>query len=315
MAQQANRRLLNIVAIPHSISWLPEHPRPRERPDVAALANGFFPKPQYDLKSHGGRTLRNMSFQLLFLNSTSSTWTTADFNSITSNLSAALQDTQLNSVIQQYFPPPDQPITTDPQISRNENLDLTEVQFADVTSFVTSQHAKGALKGPFESRVFCLLLPPKARLYGSGGEDSHNGLAGYHGSVDCPRDGGETDTVYFAVAVYSEEYDDSTGTTMTNGIPVFDQPWKNVVATLYHELVETRTDPDVQNATGTSSNVLGWYSDKYGEIGDIPILEAESGGLAGLNRVFLEVERADGNGTVPIQLMYSNRDHGPSAGD
>jgi hypothetical protein len=26
---------------------------------------------------------------------------------------------------------------------------------------------------------------------------------------------------------------------------VFDQPWKNVLATFYHELNEARTDPDV----------------------------------------------------------------------
>jgi len=33
-----------------------------------------------------------------------------------------------------------------------------------------------------------------------------------------------------------------------NGIPVFDEPWKNVVATFYHELNEARTDADVEDA-------------------------------------------------------------------
>jgi hypothetical protein len=31
-----------------------------------------------------------------------------------------------------------------------------------------------------------------------------------------------------------------------NGIPAFDESWKNVVATFYHELVEARTDADVE---------------------------------------------------------------------
>jgi hypothetical protein len=45
--------------------------------------------------------------------------------------------------------------------------------------------------------------------------------------------------IYYAV--YSEIRPDG----IVNGIPVFDQPWKNVLATFYHELNEARTDPDV----------------------------------------------------------------------
>ena len=39
-----------------------------------------------------------------------------------------------------------------------------------------------------------------------------------------------------------------------NGIPVFDRPWKNVVATLYHELNEARTDADVEDAIRAGSS-------------------------------------------------------------
>jgi hypothetical protein len=53
-----------------------------------------------------------------------------------------------------------------------------------------------------------------------------------------------TDRVYYAVGVYSQTEADGT----VNGIPVFDQPWKNVVATFYHELNEARTDADVEDA-------------------------------------------------------------------
>ena len=126
-----------------------------------------------------------------------------------------------------------------------------------------------------------------------GDATSEHGLGGYHGSVAGH---------YYAVAVYSEG---------TNGIVVFDEPWKNVCATVYHELEEVRTDPDVEDAARTNKTTyLGWYSPRGGEIGDIPI--SESGG--DLSNVFREVPLANGRGTVPIQLMWSNRDDGPSAG-
>ena len=79
----------------------------------------------------------------------------------------------------------------------------------------------------------------------------------------------------------------------TNGIVAFDEPWKNVCATLYHELQEARTDPDVEDAIRTGDNkYLGWYSPRGGEIGDIPIATA-------LQDVMREVPLADGSGTVP----------------
>jgi hypothetical protein len=54
----------------------------------------------------------------------------------------------------------------------------------------------------------------------------------------------QTYVVYYAVGVYSQTETDGT----VNGIPVFEQPWKNVVATFYHELNEARTDADVEDA-------------------------------------------------------------------
>ena len=93
-----------------------------------------------------------------------------------------------------------------------------------------------------------------------------------------------------------------------NGIVAFDEPWKNVCATLYHELQEARTDPDVEDAIRTGDNkYLGWYSPRGGEIGDIPIATAP------LQDVMREVPLADGSGTVPVQLMWSNRAGGPAA--
>jgi len=129
------------------------------------------------------------------------------------------------------------------------------------------------------------------KIYADDAADSKHGLGGYHGSVHLS---GGTEICY-AVGVYSEG---------ANGIVAFDEPWKNVVGTFYHELNEARTDANVEdvNATG-QDGLLGWYSQTgEGEIGDLPI--NASGG--DLSLVFKEVALADGSGTVPIQLMWSN---------
>jgi UDP-N-acetylenolpyruvoylglucosamine reductase len=66
--------------------------------------------------------------------------------------------------------------------------------------------------------------------------------------------------------------------------------------------------------TGQES-MLGWYSlaQLGGEIGDIPINEIGAMHMP-LQEVFKEVSLTDGSGTVPIQLMWSNADGGPSDG-
>jgi hypothetical protein len=109
------------------------------------------------------------------------------------------------------------------------------------------------------------------------------------------------------LASYSETLPDGT----VNGIPVFDQPWKNVVATFYHELNEARTDPDVEDAIRAGDDpsavkLLGWTSNQGEECGDFPVFEADP-----LSKVFKEVRLTDGSGTVPVQFQYSNAVHGP----
>ena len=109
--------------------------------------------------------------------------------------------------------------------------------------------------------------------------------------------------ILYAVGVFSEKRPDGT----VNGIPVFDAPWKNVVATFYHELNEARTDPDVEEANRTGSIALvGWTSRQGEERGDFPVFAANP-----LSKVFQEVPLTNGNGTVPVQFQYSNAVHGP----
>jgi hypothetical protein len=78
--------------------------------------------------------------------------------------------------------------------------------------------------------------------------------------------------------------------------------------TLYHELCEARTDPDVEDVirTGDESK-LGFYSERAGEIGDIPITVAG----ANLSLVMKEHLLDDGR-TAPMQLQWSNHVHEPA---
>ena len=75
-----------------------------------------------------------------------------------------------------------------------------------------------------------------------------------------------------------------------NGIVAFDQSWKNVAATLCHELNEFRTDADVKDAIESADNdFLGWMSRQGRECGDQPIFVATS-----LSQVFQEVMASNG---------------------
>ncbi len=123
-------------------------------------------------------------------------------------------------------------------------------------------HKSAGLSGPVEEEASSL-----------------EGLDGFHGSVHIG-----TVTLYYAVGVFSEG---------NNAIVAFDQPWKNVVATFYHELVEARTDADVED------NQVVWVNNERPseEIGDIPMSLAGSN----LDKVMKEVPLADGSGTVPVQ--------------
>ena len=71
---------------------------------------------------------------------------------------------------------------------------------------------------------------------------SLNGLGGYHGSVISEDVSGKINKIYYSVNVFSEVLPDRR----ENGIAVFDESWKNFVATLYHEMIVFITDPDVE---------------------------------------------------------------------
>jgi len=316
--------------MPHSINFRPLNVvlRPQSpavaayaavaSPTATVLAQGFAPRPDLDLTFRGGHTIRDLVFVNQYLGAPSA-WPAGARSSIDEGLSALMSDPGLETVIAQYYP--GHPISSRMLPSGTVAGTVGHRYYKDQAEAAVTQLFQHGVLGTADpaSSVICLLLPPGAILvdglshHKKGAApavaeqavharpariddeqvDSLHGLGGYHGSVHV---GGTT--VYYAISVYSQG---------TNGIDVFDTPWKNVVATLYHELCEARTDPDVEDVihTGDASK-LGWYSDHGGEIGDIPM------SLAGpnLSEVMKEVKLADGL-TEPMQLQWSNRVHGP----
>lgn len=295
--------------------------RARTRFLPAALAPGFPATPAHDLIFHGGRTIPNLSYFNFFVGGQGA-WAKSDVDNINGALSAAMSDRNLNNVMQQYF---NSGIATK-QLGSGflAGPPPAIVSQGDVEDLVTRLFTTGKLNTTnLSSTVFNFLLPSKSILNDNpgvtGGQmaaffegekkpdsaipspdegDSTGGLGGYHGSAHV-----QGQLVYYAVGVYSEIRADGT----TNGIPAFDAPWKNVVATFYHELNEARTDPDVEEGNRTGSiSLVGWTSRRGEECGDFPVFESNP-----LSKVFQEVPLSDGSHTVPVQFQYSNAVHGP----
>jgi hypothetical protein len=317
-------RMLNVALAPGSAAHrATKPPKPARGPDEG-LAPGLSPQPEWDLTQEGGRTIGDLVFVNRYVGDESA-WSQGDIESIDGALAAAMSDEGLQSVIAQYYAGP---ISSRMLPSAQRAMPLPETVYKDTAEQMARElYAQGALGGEDPASCVINMMLPNGTLLSddfspgfqppAGAEEAHErreagtiridekdaassteGLGGYHGSVDV---GGGVST-YYAVGVYSNE---------GNGIVAFDEPWKNVVATFYHELNEARTDPDVErvNATGDGS-LLGWYSQQgEGEIGDLPI-NASHGDLS---LVFKEVQLVGGDGVVPVQLMWSNRANGPAA--
>ena len=291
------------------------------RPQLIAAADSTSNE---DLKFRGGKTIRDLKYVNLYI-SGDTQWSASEVKQIDASLSAAMRDKHLNNVLLQYYE--NQPISST-SLPSHPLVGYTPktVTRGDIQNYAAYLHEQGFLR-PYDlkSTVFNFLLPPgtvlttenvpanapstgsHARSFDTLADgrqvDSTKGLGGYHGSVATANGG----RIYFATGVYSQRFTNGA----TNGIPVFNEPWKNVVATLYHQLIEVRTDPDVEVANQQSSEAdatryLGWVSDSGQEIGDLAIRSNTS-----ISSVIREIPLADGSGTVPVQLPYSNVAHGP----
>jgi hypothetical protein len=281
-----------------------------------------------DLKFRGGRVIRDLFYVNLYI-SGDTNWSRTDVEQIDGSLSVAMRDEYLNNVLLQYFNNQSISATALPSHPLVGYTPKT-ITRGDIQNIIEWLNRQGFLKSfELQDTVFNLLLPsgtvltadnnPAIIVRNESGSvegglsgnamppaeegDSLSGLAGYHGSVVTTND----ERVYYTVSVYSER--GARGTT--NGIPVFAAAWKNVVATLYHQLAETRTDPDVEEAMrhaadGSGERYLGWVSDSGLEIGDYSVRADIP-----LTSVFREVSLASGGGRVPVQLLYSNAAHAP----
>jgi hypothetical protein len=300
-------------------------------PEPAVIAAGVPLTPDHDLVFHNGHIIADLVYTNFYVGGDG--WQSSDMQSIDQALAAAMSDQNLNNVMVQYFlsgqitstfhgsqvlagPPPQTVSQGDVENMVRAQFDAGALSGFDLTSTLlnfllpsgTILNTDTAPTGGAQSRAVRAAQESgrPAGLPTADEEDSTNGLGGYHGSVHVGS-GNTAQIIYYAVGVFSEQLPDGT----TNGIPVFDQSWKNVVATFYHELNEARTDADVEDAinAGTDPNAinfLGWTSNQGEECGDFPVSEAQP-----LTQVFQEVPLTDGSGTVPIQFQYSNADHGP----
>jgi PLD-like domain len=268
-------------------------------PDPKAIAPGILPSPLDDLIFHGGKVVPQMTFQNVYLGSAGD-WAQRDIDLIDGAILRAMQDRRLNNVIGQYFPGAS--ISCDfTQSVVLSDAKPVEVGEADVQAKIAQLFRSGKIAArDLGAAIFNLVLPPGTILT-LDTATSPDGLGGYHGSIHVDSGAGRV-TLYYSANVFSQVLPDGRH----NGIVAFDEPWKNVVATLYHELNEFRTDADVNDAIQSNNNdFLGWMSRQGRECGDQPIFVAKA-----LSQVFQEVLAGTPAAKVPVQFMYSNAVHG-----
>jgi hypothetical protein len=71
-------------------------------PSAEALAAGVRPTPEHNLRFRGGRTIQSLTYVNLYVGG-QAPWAAADIQNIDRALSAAMTDSRLDSVINQYF--------------------------------------------------------------------------------------------------------------------------------------------------------------------------------------------------------------------
>jgi hypothetical protein len=268
----------------------------------AALAPGVTASPQDDLIFRGGKVVPQMGFQNIYLGR-SSDFAPGDVESIDDAITRVMHDDRMKSIIQQYFPGKNLSYNVADSVILEETKPI-EMGESDVQNKIVELYDRNLILPTDQDRTcFNLVLPPETILK-LDRSSSLNGLGGYHGSVHFFRNG-QMRTLYYSANVYSE-----IRAGRRNGIPFFNQPWKNIVCTLYHELIEFQTDPDVGDAIRQrDSRFIGWNSQFGMEIGDQPIAANT------LDKIFKEVLTLPGPRPTPVQLMYSNAVHGAEGPD
>ncbi|MFM0670236.1 hypothetical protein [Paraburkholderia sediminicola] len=269
-------------------------------PMPRAIAPGIEPAPLEDLIFHGGKVVPRMEFQNVYLGGSDS-WAHSDVEFIDAAIKHAMQHKQMNNVMQQYYPGAriECEMRASFILNKEKTSKLTEEEVqAQVVALLDSSLIDNR---DLDTCLFNLLLPA-GTILALQDLSSLDGLGGYHGSIHVSR-GGRMSTLYYSANVFSENLSDGS----ENGIVSFDKSWKSIVGTLYHEVNEFRTDPDVNDAIEKNNNdFLGWSSRRGREVGDQPIFQAG----ANLSRVFKEISDPPRTVHLPVQLLYSNAVHG-----
>ncbi len=285
----------------------------------------------------GGRTIADLSYKNFYYGAT---WApppgpdsagnphVAARAAIEPALAAAMQDAGLNGILAQYVP--GQAIRATPLTSEVIADDVRPDPDApfdetDIRRVVAGLLSAGRLGGlDFATTAINVVLPMGMTLAVAGLDEAarppgvkpmpgvpndapnaSTAIAGYHGTVPLQQSGASHDILY-SVVVWSD------GAT---GIPVPGWPaWQAITATLYHELQEIRTNPDVDQAVRTGdSRFIAWNTDPLDgpdgsdcrEIADLPlILNHDS-----QHQAFMLASVAGPDGQqiqVPIQRLWCN---------
>jgi hypothetical protein len=257
------------------------------------------------LVDHGGRVLKHVDVTPVYVGRY---WGTkagkADRTFNDAALAALVKDPGMTGIWKEYRAGKG---TTQASVEVPDMI-RTRMTQSQVESLVEQQVLSGKFDTSNPERVFTLVMPPGCELTTEGGASSRHGLGGYHGSIQV-----RGKEVYYAAVAYSERRPGSL-----NGIDFTGNPRDNISIVESHEITEAVTDPDVERAERENDvGRLGWYDDVTpwrapgsadlmwgkGEIGDIPVLNADLSGDVSLKSVW---GRA---GDYAFQTEWSNRDN------
>lgn len=227
------------------------------------------------LTFRGGKVLENPQFVPIYLGQYWSTKVGKSDRAYFDKFCRDLPQSDYTSVWKQYGAGAGECVGSD-IAKAPRRINVGEAQIQQIVQAEISSRRVPTTNG---ETVYTVFLPPGVVLASEDGYTSKEGLGGYHGSY--------TDAagkkVYYAAVVYSRG---------DNGIDFNGNARDNVTITASHEWSEAVTDPDVNNGK------LGWYSDKYGEISDIPLTMGMP-----LSQIY---DRVDG---FAVQKNWSNHDN------
>jgi hypothetical protein len=250
------------------------------------------------LINHGGRTIRDLTFQTVYLGSIWSVPSLADERQrVDAVLAAALNDPGLNGVFPQYFG--DQAVSA--TALESAMLPIAWPEFigrGDLRRLAGGLADAGRLPaGGWHDFVVLFVLPPGTILVHDGGSgdeagNSMKGLGGFHGSFAIARPDGKA-RLRFGAVVWS---DGENGAAVPGW-----HPWENACAGMYHELAEIRTNPDFDLGPAH----WGWATEQGDEIADLPVDWARDQPQRVFRKVTMEGVKA------PVQLLWCNQSGRP----